>query len=269
MYLLREWEQSVGTRRKKGMRKKVAAHPKTGQGEGSIWRENRDKVHPKAWGKRERAVSCCRRRVMGEDMRVREKHNLESFECLMCHKVNHGNFPKKCHVTHLSLPSPRTSAPPSALKHSFGAPFSFSFSFSDHSSLTHIHDPSCSPLLAPPLTTHCLCRVPPFTMHPPLATHPPSSHVAFTLATDAPEPKACAYLSSSPAGPTLEWKQGHPHLKAWARDPTLPKQSPKVQDTWEHSRAPQDASDQSTCTTHHPQPQKPSQPLQEPQYHSL
>ena len=40
---------------------------------------------------------------------------------------------------------------------------------------------------------------------------------------DAPEPEACAYISSGPAGPTLERKQEHPHLKAWATDPTLPK----------------------------------------------
>ena len=45
---------------------------------------------------------------------------------------------------------------------------------------------------------------------------------------DAPEPKACAYLSSSSTGPTLEREQEHPHLKAWAMDPTLPKQSPKA-----------------------------------------
>ena len=176
MYLLREWEWSVGTRKKKGMRKKVVVHPKTRQGKGRIQRKNRDKVHPKVWGERERAVSCCRRRVMGEDTQAREKHNLESFESLMCHKVNHGNFPKKCHITRLSLPSPPTSAPLSVSKHSFGAPFSFSFSFSDHSSLTHIYDPSCLPLLKPPLTTHCLCCIPPSTMHP------PSSCVTFALA---------------------------------------------------------------------------------------
>ena len=34
------------------------------------------------------------------------------------------------------------------------------------------------------------------------------------VAVDAPEPKAHAYLSSSPAGPALEREQEHPHLKA-------------------------------------------------------
>ena len=51
------------------------------------------------------------------------------------------------------------------------------------------------------------------------------------ISADAPEPKARAYLSSGPAGPTLERKQEHPHLKAWATDPTLPEQSLKAQDT--------------------------------------
>ena len=48
---------------------------------------------------------------------------------------------------------------------------------------------------------------------------------------DVPEPEACTYISGGPASPALERKQGHPHLKAWAMDPTLPKRSPKVQDT--------------------------------------
>ena len=74
----------------------MVAHPKTRQGEGSIRREDREKARPKAWSKREGAVSCCRKRVVGEDTRVREKHDLESFESSTRHKVNRGNFPKRC-----------------------------------------------------------------------------------------------------------------------------------------------------------------------------
>jgi hypothetical protein len=43
---------------------------------------------------------------------------------------------------------------------------------------------------------------------------------------DAPEPKACAYISSSPAGPTLERDHNLSLLKARAMDPTLAEQSP-------------------------------------------
>jgi hypothetical protein len=97
-------------RKKKRMRKKAAAHPKTGQGEGSIRREDREKARPKAWGEREEAASCCRRRVMGEDTRAREKHDLESFESSTRHKVNRGNFPKVTRHSFVTPFSP-TSAP--------------------------------------------------------------------------------------------------------------------------------------------------------------
>ena len=48
-------------------------------------------------------------------------------------------------------------------------------------------------------------------------------HMDDILIADAPEPRACAYISGGLAGPTLEREQGHPHLKAWAMDLTPPK----------------------------------------------
>jgi hypothetical protein len=46
------------------------------------------------------------------------------------------------------------------------------------------------------------------------------------MTVDAPEPKACAYISSGLAGPTLERDHNLSLLKARAMDPTSAERSP-------------------------------------------
>jgi hypothetical protein len=121
------------------------------------------------------------------------------------------------------LPKKATSVPPRRnilLVCAFFFSFSFSFSFSDRSSLTHIHDPFGSPLLAPPLATRRLCRVPPWPRVPPrhaspspsprrtVASWSPSSHRPFAAraprhASPVHRARPSSRIAPSPCAPLV------------------------------------------------------------------
>ena len=86
---------------------------------------------------------------------------------------------------------------------------------------------------------------------------------------DAPEPEACAYISSGPAGPTLERDHNLPLLKARATDPT----SAAIPDDIGHIGAPKSTPGRPQPTrerhTTPLQPPKPLNSLQEPQFRSF
>ena len=126
MYLLREWERSAGTRKKKNMKKSGGAppnqarrreHPEGGQGEGAS-----QSVERKGGGGVVLQKKDGGRGHAGEgETRLREFREFDASQS------QPWELPKKV-PRHSLLPHP-TSAPPSASKHSFGAPFTFLFLF--------------------------------------------------------------------------------------------------------------------------------------------